>query len=98
MVILIFSCRVPKSLQTFKPIRELAAHFNSNRVIAIYMIYNIYKFQENQRTKNGSLSLTHFTHNQLRWPFQAVRKSAPESIAIGLGDQSHSAWAQHVQD
>ena len=26
------------------------------------MIYNIYKFQENQRTKNRSLSL-HFTHS-----------------------------------
>ena len=47
MVILIFFCRVPKSLQTFKPIRELAAHFNLNRVIGIYLIYNIYKFQEN---------------------------------------------------
>jgi hypothetical protein len=50
MVILIFFCRVPKSLQTFKPIRELAAHFNSNRVIGIYIIYDIYKFQKNQRT------------------------------------------------
>ena len=46
MVILIFFCRVPKSLQTFKPIRELAAHFKSNKVIGIYMIYNICKFQE----------------------------------------------------
>ena len=46
MVILIFFCRVPKSLQTFKPIRELAAHFNTNRVVGIYMIYKIYKFQE----------------------------------------------------
>ena len=46
MVILIFFCWVTKSLQTFKPIRELAAHFNSNRVIGIYIIYNIYKFQE----------------------------------------------------
>ena len=50
MVILNFFCRVPKSLQTFKPIRELAAHFNSNRVIGKYIIYNIEKFQENQRT------------------------------------------------
>ena len=58
MVILNFFRRVPKSLQTFKPIRELAAHFNSNRVIGIYIIYNIYKFQENQRTKKASL---HFT-------------------------------------
>ena len=46
MVILIFFCRVPKSLQTFKPIRDLADNFNTNRVIGIYMIYNIYKFQE----------------------------------------------------
>ena len=46
MVILKKVGQVPKSLQTFKPIRELAAHFNSNRVIGIYMIYNIYKFQE----------------------------------------------------
>ena len=46
MVILIFFGRVPKSLQTFKPIRELADNFNTNRVIGIYMIYNIYKFQE----------------------------------------------------
>ena len=46
MVILIFFCRVPKSLPTFKPIGELVAHFNSNRVIGIYMIYNTYKFQE----------------------------------------------------
>ena len=46
MLILIFFGRVPKSLQPFKPIRELAAHFNTNRVIGIYMIYNIYKFQE----------------------------------------------------
>ncbi len=44
MLILIFFGRVPKSLQTFEPIRELAAHFNTNRVIGIYMIYNIYKF------------------------------------------------------
>ena len=41
-----FFGRLPKSLQTFEPIRELAAHFNTNRVIGIYMIYNIYKFQE----------------------------------------------------
>ena len=61
MVILIFFCRVPKSLQTFKPIRELAAHFNSNRVIGICIIYNIYKFQENQRTKKGSLHFSLFT-------------------------------------
>ena len=46
MVILIFFCRVPKSLQTFKPIRELADNFNTNRVIGIHMIYNIYKFQD----------------------------------------------------
>ena len=46
MVILIFFRRLPKSLQTFEPIRELVAHFNTNRVIGIYMIYNIYKFQE----------------------------------------------------
>ena len=46
MMILIFFCRVPKSLQTFKPIRELEDNFNTNRVIRIYMIYNIYKFQE----------------------------------------------------
>ena len=68
MLILIFFGRVPKSLQTFKPTRELAAHFNTNRVIGIYMIYNIYKFQENQRTKKGSLSLTSLSlslHSQL---------------------------------
>ena len=41
-----FFGRVPISLQTFKLTRELAAHFNTNRVIGIYMIYNIYKFQE----------------------------------------------------
>ena len=46
MVILKFFGRVPKSLQTFKPIRELVDNFNTNRVIVIYMIYNIYKFQE----------------------------------------------------
>ena len=64
MVILKFFCRVPKSLQTFKPIRELAAHFKSNRVIGIYLIYNMYKFQENLRTFLDSL--THFTslHSQ----------------------------------
>ena len=33
---------IPKRLQTFKPIRGLADNFNSNRVIGIYMIYNIY--------------------------------------------------------
>ena len=46
IVIFIFLGRVPKSLQTFKPTRELAAHFNTNRVIGIYIIYNIYKFQD----------------------------------------------------
>ena len=46
MVILIFFCRVPKSLQTFKPIKELADNFNTNMAIGIYMIYNKYKFQE----------------------------------------------------
>jgi hypothetical protein len=46
MVILKFFGRVPKSLQTFKPIRELVDNFNTNRVIVIYMIYNIYKFHE----------------------------------------------------
>ena len=46
MVILIFFCRLTKSLQTFKPTRELAAHFNTNRVIGVYIIYNICKFQE----------------------------------------------------
>ena len=46
IVILIFFGRVPKSLQTFEPIRELADNFNSNRVLGIYMIYNICKFQE----------------------------------------------------
>ena len=46
MVILIFFGRVPKSLQTVKPIRELADNFNSNRVLGLSMIYDIYKFQE----------------------------------------------------
>ena len=41
-----FFGRVPKSLQTFEPIRELADNFNSNRVLGIYMMYNICKFQE----------------------------------------------------
>ena len=46
MVILIFFCRVPKTLKTLKPIRELADNFNTNKVIGIHMIYNIYKFQD----------------------------------------------------
>ena len=69
MVILMQVGRVPKSLLNFKPIRELSDNFNSNRVLGLSMIYNIYKFQEKKRTKKPSLSL-HFTslhsltHNQ----------------------------------
>ena len=37
MVILIFFYRFPKSLPTFKPIGELVAHFNTNRVIGRYI-------------------------------------------------------------
>ena len=46
MMFLIFIGRIPKSFKNFKPIRELADNFNTNRVIGIYMIYNIYKFQK----------------------------------------------------
>ena len=71
MVILMQVGRVPKSLPNFKPIRELSDNFNSNRVLRIYMTYNIYKFQEKKKdqkwithhfTSLTSLhSLTHFT-------------------------------------
>ena len=36
----------PQLHQTFKPIRHLLCTFSSCSVLSIYMIYNIYKFQE----------------------------------------------------
>ena len=59
----------PQFVQNIKPIRQLLCTFSSCSDLGIYIIYNIYKFQENQRTKNRSLhfhfhsltSLTHFT-------------------------------------
>ena len=64
MLILIFFCRLTKSLQTFEPIRELVAHFNTNRVIGIYMIYNIYiSFRKNKEPFWIHFSSLHFTHS-----------------------------------
>ena len=65
MVILMQVGRVPKSLLNFKPIRELCVNFNSNRVLGLSMIYNIYKFQEKYMTKKASLHFHfHSLHNQ----------------------------------
>ena len=41
----------PQLHQIFKPIRHLLCTFSSCSVLSIYMIYNIYKFQGNQRPK-----------------------------------------------
>ena len=52
----------PQLLQNIKPIRHLLCTFSSCSVLSIYLLYNIYKFQENQRTKKASLFTSlHFT-------------------------------------
>ena len=61
-----FSWSGPQFVQNIKPIRQLLCTFSSCSDLGIYIIYNIYKFQENQRTKKASLfhstSLTHSLH------------------------------------
>ena len=55
-----FCWSAPQFVQNIKPIRQLLCTFSSGSDLGIYIIYNIYKFQENQRTKKGSLSLFTF--------------------------------------
>ena len=63
----------PQFVQNIKPIRQLLCTFSSCSDLGIYLIYNIYKFQENQRTKKGSLTFTslslslHFTSLTTSW-------------------------------
>ena len=57
MVILVWTGRVPKSLQNFKLIIELPAHFNSNRIRSFRKI-------KRPKTDHSTHSLTHF-HSQL---------------------------------
>ena len=49
-------------VQNFKPIRQLLCTFSSCSVLSIYMIYNIYKFQGNQRPKICSFHFISFHH------------------------------------
>ena len=69
MGILIFVRSTLQLVENIKPIRQLLCTFSSCSHIGIYIIYNIYKFQENQRTKKASLftSLTHSLTSQLTW-------------------------------
>ena len=46
----------PQLVQNFTPIRKLACTFSSVFVIGRYIMYNICKFQENQRTFLSSLT------------------------------------------
>ena len=55
-----FSWSGPQFVQNIKPIRQLLCTFSSCSDLGIYIIYNIYKFQENQRTKKASLFSLHF--------------------------------------
>ena len=53
--ILIFVRSTLQFVQTLKPTRQLLCTFSSCSDLGIYIIYNIYKFQENPKTKKGSL-------------------------------------------
>ena len=55
MGILIFVRSTLQFVQTLKPTRQLLCTFSSCSDLGIYIIYNIYKFQENPKTKKGSL-------------------------------------------
>ena len=59
----------PQFVQNIKPIRQLLCTFSSGSDLGIYIIYNIYKFQENQRTKKGSLSLHFHFHFHFTFTF-----------------------------
>ena len=74
----------PQLVQNIKPIRKLLCTFSSGSVLGIYLIYNIYKFQENQRTKKGSLFTFHFTFTSLT-----------TSCAGGRQRKSRAAITQH---
>ena len=54
-----FSWSGPQFVQNIKPIRQLLCTFSSSSDLDIYHIYNIYKFQENQRAKKASLFFKH---------------------------------------
>ena len=68
----------PQFLQNIKPIRQLLCTFSSGSDLGIYIIYNIYKFQENQRTKKGSL------HFHFHFHFTSLSLSLSLSLTINL--------------
>jgi len=96
-VILKFGVKTSQLVQIYKPIRHLFCTFSSCSDLGIYLSYNIYNFQENQRTKNRSLhSLTfhslslHFTSLTTSW----VGGRQRGRMIVGLGSMTFKNTAR----